>query len=100
MGGLFPGKLFPAAPPRRENTRGQFARISASEKSLWSAQAWRNLGGRYRILSAPAAPGSRSRQDRCWFCPTRKAEAGYRSSGAADPEADSECGGTKEAAAF
>ncbi len=52
VGGFFPGKLFPAAHPRRENTRGQFARRSAFKESLRGSQARGSLSGRHRVVSA------------------------------------------------
>ena len=55
MGRLFSGKLFPAAPACRKDARGQLARRIALEKSLRTEERGRDLGGRRRVLSAPAS---------------------------------------------
>src|SRR6266851_9039210 len=100
VGGFFPGKLFPTAPPCRKNTRGQFARRSAFKESLRGSQARGSLSGRHRVVSAPAAPGSSPDKNRRRCCPAREAETSHGSSGASDLAPGSECGRAKEVAAF
>src|SRR5438876_9394174 len=87
-------------PLRAEKTRGQFARRSAFKESLWGSQARGSLGGRHRVVSAPAAPGSSPDKNRRRCCPARETETSHGSSGASDLTPGSECGRAKEVAAF